>query len=125
MIREIFYSQVNDEIIFRKEFYFPELIQLMKIWKLTYLISEKKKGRKEEGRKKEEKRKERGMKKGRGKEGRKEGKRKEEKRKERGSKEEGKNKGRCYSITPADSNSYSTTDNRELERQMTMYFISS
>ena len=57
-------------------------------------------------------------------------KRKEEKRKERGmkkgrKKEEGKNKGRYYRITPADSNSYSTTDNRELERQMTMYFISS
>ena len=76
----------------------------MKIWKLTYLISEKKKGRKEEGRKKE-------------------GKRNEERKKE-GRRKEGKNKGRCYSITPADSNSSSTTDNRELERQMPMYFIS-
>ena len=58
MIREIFYCQVNDEIIFRKEFYFPELIQLMKIWKLIYLIKEKKeRGRKKNGRKKGRKKK--------------------------------------------------------------------
>ena len=93
----------------------------MKIWKLTYLIKEKE-GRKKEGKRNEE-RKGEGRKKGRKEEGRKkEGKRNEE-RKE-GRRKEGKNKGRCYSITPADSNSYSTTDNRELERQMTMYFIS-
>ena len=64
MIREIFYSQVNDEIIFRKEFYFPELIQLMKIWKLTYLIKEKE-GRKKEGKRNEERKGEGRKKKGR------------------------------------------------------------
>ena len=84
MIREIFYSQVNDEIIFRKEFYFPELIQLLKIWKLIYLIKEKKEGRKKEGKRNEE-RKGEGRKKGRkegGNKGSKEERRKEESRKE-------------------------------------------
>ena len=78
---------------------------MQKVWKLKREEGRKKK----EGKRKEEKRKERGKK----------------KRKNGRKKEEGKNKGRCYCTTPADSNSYSTTDNRELERQMTMYFISS